>query len=277
MLPSPLLAVFGRTLAGRAGMLSPLPPPGPSPGGQPTSAAGSTLQRTAALKGSAAAAATESQGAMTPGHAVSAMIPLVEPADLAPGPAPAVHRRQGTDHLPILPLQGGMFIQVQPQARRQEAALRLAMVGESEGLSVSLGGPPPAGSRPACAGIPDIVFKLPEQAGAGCQPVSSAGSRGRAVSAAGGSAIREAAGSAGDAMGTWADANRIGPGPANEGLAAQVAHKIREVRDKVRQVEERWGPLSLKTAQAHFLLHRACRHPQAAADFQAAGMQALQR
>lgn len=72
-----------------------------------------------------------------------------------------------------------------------------------------------------------------------------------------------------------------GPGATGDDsraeVAAQIARKIREVEGKVRQVEKRWGPLSLKTAQAHFLLYRACRHPQAAQGFQAAAARALQR
>jgi hypothetical protein len=49
------------------------------------------------------------------------------------------------------------------------------------------------------------------------------------------------------------------------------------VQGKVAQVEAKWGPLSLKTGRAHFLLHHACRHPQAAPLFAEQAERALQR
>jgi hypothetical protein len=53
--------------------------------------------------------------------------------------------------------------------------------------------------------------------------------------------------------------------------------KICEVQGKAAQVEAKWGPLSLKTGRAHFLLHHACRHPQAAPLFAEQAEQALRR
>lgn len=279
MLPSPLLAALGRTTAGLPGMLSPLHPPGMCTDGQrPASAASSLQLRVAtALKGSAAAAAAGAQGGSAAGAAVSAMVPLVHPCALAPDLAPVVHRRQGLELLPILPLQGGMF---QFQMQQQAVAARLAMVGESAGMA-PLGGSPPAGAGQGHGCIPEVVFKLPGPNGAGHGPVSSASSRGRAAGAAGGPVPQgRAAGIADSAPDMGQAESPHGPGPVGEApagsLTAQIARKIREVEGKVRQVEERWGPLSLKTAQAHFLLHRACMHPQAAATFQETAAQTLQ-
>ncbi|KAL4443780.1 hypothetical protein ABPG75_011517 [Micractinium tetrahymenae] len=279
MLASPLLAAMGRMSAGLPGLLSPLSPPGAAAATQPPASAGSSLQRKVvpALKGTAVAAAAGPGGSAS-GTTVPAMVPIVEPAALLVDLASGLHSCQGPHLLPILQLQHGVFGQ---RAGQQQGAVGLAMVGESAGMA-ALGDSKPAGARPGHMSIPEIVFKLPEPAGGGCKPVSSASSRGRGTGGVGAAVLPEAAAAAGGEAPSTAEAASLGApsaaaGAPAGGVGAQIARKIREVEGKVAQVEERWGPLSLKTAQAHFLLHHACRHPLAAAAFQREAAQALQR
>jgi hypothetical protein len=66
------------------------------------------------------------------------------------------------------------------------------------------------------------------------------------------------------------------PAAAVDGSAA-IVRKVQEVEGKVQAIEQKWGPHSLKTGQAFFLLYHACRHPQAAPHFHIKGTEALKR
>ena len=63
----------------------------------------------------------------------------------------------------------------------------------------------------------------------------------------------------------------------NAGDGGGIAARIAEVEAKVAAVEARWGGDSLRTGQAHFLLHFACCHPQAARLFPLKAAEALRR
>jgi hypothetical protein len=69
----------------------------------------------------------------------------------------------------------------------------------------------------------------------------------------------------------------IGTDASHGSSVAAIVQKIREVEEKVQAVEQKWGLFSLKTGRAFWLLHHACRHPQAAVIFRDKAEEALQR
>ena len=87
-----------------------------------------------------------------------------------------------------------------------------------------------------------------------------------------------AAGLAGGAVGTASGASGAAAAPgALPAAAPSIVQRVREVQAKVQQVEAKYGPLSLKTGQAYFLMAHACMHSQAAALFRAEAEAALRR
>lgn len=169
--------------------------------------------------------------------------------------------------------------------------------------------------RPAAAaaeGVPEVVFRVAKQGCDGCS--SSSGpiairvfAGGQApltveavasgsfeivpgpMATAGDAAIARSAGHVALTAGGNLPAGLAGTAVSSGGgsspntaaaaaaAAAGIARKIGEVESKVAAVAARWGPLSLKTSRAYFLLHHACRHPAAESLFQAKGEEALRR
>ena len=245
LLASPLLACFGKTPAGMPGMFSPLAPPPTAPDATSQHAHSSGQQLRAGSCSTVQqrpvavpALVRGASGAYAGEVAPPAMVPI-----FCGAPAAQAAPGQQLGCLPgILPLD------------LYQPALQTP-VGESAGGHAADGGGAGADGAGAC--IPEIVFRLApqqEHASAAPKPVAVAGARPTSSSSSRGKG--EAAGDA---------------------ASRAIAAKIREMEGKVQQVEERNGLLSLKTARAHFLLHRACRHPQAAAAFAREATVALQR
>lgn len=185
------------------------------------------------------------------------MVPVGEGAAL-PGAA-------GTSALPPIPplhLGSQQRYSVLPFAAGQTP---LGEPGSLPALDLSLGG---AGGTSGAGKQPGAVGVYVDAAG--WQPLSGE------AAASGNFEIvpTPAAGLAGGPAGSASTATAPGAVPA---AAAGIVQRVREVQAKVRQVEAKWGPLSLKTGQAYFLMAHACMHPQAAALFRAEAEAALRR
>lgn len=191
------------------------------------------------------------------------------------GPTAAPAGVQQLDLPPILPLHISQLVAA--------PAGTAGVPAGGEGLwglpPLTGGAGAPAGAAAAAASLPRIV--LSQQARPHAVPVLPACATSGSVPASFPTLTPDAA-----AAGRF----DIVPGPDEAAAALRgavvpsaspsssaAAAKILEVEAKVRQVEAKWGPLSLRTGRAYFLLHHACRHTAAAALFWRKGEEALRR